>query len=125
VWRCPSLRSHCVAGAILVVASSVQLSNVVSRSRRYLRGNSLLVSQKFSQFFANQIRRPRPGRKWHLDEVHVLSKGEVFWLWRAVDEDSHMLDILMQRRRHKAAARKFLKKLLKKQGFAPGIISNR
>ena len=49
-------------------------------------------------------------------------KGEVFWLWRAVDEHGNVLDVLMQRRRNKAAAKKFLKKLLKKQGFAPRVM---
>ena len=80
--------------------------------------------RKFSQTFANQIRhrRPKLGRKWHLDEMHVQIQGEVFWLWRAVDEEGNLLDILMQRRRNKAAAKKFLKKLLKQQGFAPCVI---
>lgn len=80
--------------------------------------------RKFSQTFANEIRRrrPTPGSKWHLDEMRVEIKGEVFWLWRAVDEDGNVLDILMQRRRNKAAAKKFLKKLLKKQGFAPRVM---
>jgi putative transposase len=74
--------------------------------------------------FANQIRRRRPksGCKWHLDEMRVVIKGKVFWLWRAVDEEGNVLDILMQRWRNKAAAKKFLKKLLKKQGFAPRVI---
>lgn len=80
--------------------------------------------RKFSQAFANQIRRrrPKPGQRWHLDEMRVEIKGEVFWLWRAVDEDGNVLDVLMQRRRNKAAAKKFIKKLLKKQGFAPRVM---
>lgn len=79
---------------------------------------------KFSQAFANQIRRrrPKPGQRWHLDEMRVEIKGKVFWLWRAVDEDGNVLDILMQRRRNKAAAKKFMKKLLKKQGYVPQVI---
>lgn len=48
--------------------------------------------------------------------------GEVFWLWRAVDEDGNVLDILMQRRRHRAAAEKLMSKLLKRQGFAPRVM---
>ncbi len=80
--------------------------------------------RKFSQTFANQIRRRRPktGHRWHLDEIRVEIKGEVFWLWRAVDEDGNVLDVLMQRRRNKAAAKKFMKKLLKKQGYAPRVL---
>lgn len=54
--------------------------------------------------------------------MRVVIKGEVFWLWRAVDKDGNVLDILMQRRRDKAAAKKILKKLMKKQGFAPHIM---
>lgn len=49
-------------------------------------------------------------------------KGKVFWLWRAVDEDGIVLDVFMQSRRNKAAAKKFLKKLLKKQGYVPRVI---
>lgn len=80
--------------------------------------------RKFSQTFANEIRRRRLslGKKWHLDEMRVEIKGEVFWLWRAVDEDGSVLDILMQRYRNKAAAKKFMRKLLNKQGFAPRAI---
>jgi len=79
--------------------------------------------RKFSQTFANQIRRRRSklGRKWHLDEMRLVIKVEVFWLWRAVDEDGNVLDVLMQRRRNKAA-KKFMKKLLKKQGFAAHVM---
>ena len=54
--------------------------------------------------------------------MRVEIKGEVFWLWRAVDEDGNVLDVLMQRRRNKAAAKKFMKKFLKKQGFAPRVM---
>ena len=54
--------------------------------------------------------------------MRVEIKGEVFWLWRAVDEEGNVLDILMQSRRNKAAAKRFLKKLLKKQGFAPRVL---
>ncbi len=80
--------------------------------------------QKFGQQFANKIcrRRPQPGAKWYLDEMVILSNGEHFYLWRAVDEDGNVLDILMQRRRDKAAAKKFFRKLLKKQGFASRVI---
>jgi len=80
--------------------------------------------RKFSQTFANRIRRRRSqlGHRWHLDEMRVQIKGEVFWLRRAVDEDGNVLDVLMPRRRNKAAAKKFMRKLLKKQGFAPRVI---
>src|SRR5881275_616322 len=56
---------------------------------------------KFGQAFANQIRRrlPRTGDKWHLDEVAIKIAGAKHWLWRAVDQDGIVLDILVQCRR--------------------------
>src|SRR5262245_65503734 len=71
---------------------------------------------KFGQQYANQLRRrrPRPGDKWHLDEVFLMIHGVRHYLWRAVDQDGHVLDILVQSRRNKKAAKKFFRKLLKK-----------
>jgi putative transposase len=79
---------------------------------------------KFAQSYANQIRRrrPKPADKWHLDEVVITIKGKQYYLWRAVDKDGQVLDILMQRRRNERAANKFFRKLLKPQGFAPRVI---
>ena len=48
--------------------------------------------------------------------------GRQFWLWRAVDDEGEVLDLLVQRRRDKAAAVKLMRKLLKKQGFAPDVL---
>lgn len=64
---------------------------------------------------ANQLRRrrPRPGDKWHLDEVFFNIHGERHYLWRAVDQNGNVLDILVQRRRDKIAAKRFFRKLLK------------
>jgi putative transposase len=63
-------------------------------------------SLKFGQAFANQIRRrlPQSGDKWHLDEVAVKIAGVKRWLWRAVEQDGFVLDVLVQSRRNKAAA---------------------
>jgi putative transposase len=65
--------------------------------------------RKFGQQYAHQLRRrrPRPGRKWHLDEVFLTINGERQYLWRAVDQDRHVLDILVQRHRNKSTAKKF------------------
>ena len=52
----------------------------------------------------------------------VLIAGRQFWLWRAVDDEGEVLDLLVQRRRDKAAAVKLMRKLLKKQGFAPDVL---
>ena len=72
--------------------------------------------RKFGQQYANQLRRrrPRPGDKWHLDEVFLTIHGVRHYLWRAVDQDGHVLDILVQSRRNKKAAKKFFRKLLKR-----------
>jgi transposase-like protein len=53
---------------------------------------------------------------------HVLIGGEQFWLWRAVDDEGEVLDLLVQRRRDKNAAVKLMRKLLEKQGFAPDVL---
>src|ERR671916_918159 len=79
---------------------------------------------KFSQSFANQIRRrlPRAGDKWHLDEVAVKIAGKKHWLWRAVDQSGMVLDVLVQSRRDKQAAKRLLRKLLKKQIRPPRVM---
>jgi putative transposase len=79
---------------------------------------------KFGQAFANQIRRrlPRPGDKWHLDEVVITIAGKKHWLWRAVDQDGIVLDVLVQSRRDKKAAKRLLRKLLKKQMRPPRVL---
>jgi putative transposase len=65
--------------------------------------------RKFGQDYANQIRRRRPktGDKWHLDEVFLTINGKRYYLWRAVDQDDNVLDILVQSRRNRKAAKKF------------------
>jgi putative transposase len=79
--------------------------------------------QKFSGEVATKIRRRRKvSDKWHLDEVRIKIDGEVDWLWRAVDSEGQMLDILIQKRRNTKAAKELMKKLLKKQGFAPRVV---
>ena len=80
--------------------------------------------RKFGQAYANQLRRrrPRPGDKWHLDEVFLTINGERHYLWRAVDQDGNVLDILVQRRRNKKAAKKFFRKLLKGLTYVPRVI---
>jgi len=80
--------------------------------------------RKFGQPYANQLwrRRPQPGDKWHIDEVFLTIKGKHHYLWRAVDQDGNVLDILVQRRRDKRAAKKFFRKLLKGLSYIPRVI---
>ena len=71
---------------------------------------------KFSQEFANRIRRRLPctGDKWHLEEVAIKIAGAQRWLWRVVDQAGMVLDVLVQSRRDKHAAKRLLRKLLKR-----------
>jgi len=82
------------------------------------------TGQKFGQDDANRLRRrrPQPGDKWLLDEVFLTINGERYYLWRAVDQDGNVLDILVQSRRNKKAAKKFFKKLLKGLQYVPRVI---
>jgi putative transposase len=57
-----------------------------------------------------------------MDEVFLTIKGERRCLWRAVDQDRNVLDILVQRRRDKRAAKKFFRKLLKGLAYVPRVI---
>ena len=80
--------------------------------------------QKFGQTYANALRRrrPRPGDKWHLDEVFVTINGGRHYLWRAVDQDGNVLDILVQPRRDKRAAVTVLRRLLKDLEYVPRVV---
>jgi len=79
---------------------------------------------KFGQSFANQIRRrlPAAGDKWHMDEVVITIAGVKHWLWRAVDQTGMVLDMLVQSRRDTQAAKRLLRKLLKKQTRPPRVM---
>ena len=79
---------------------------------------------KFGQSIANQIRRrlPQAGDKWHLDEVVLKIAGVKHWLWRAVDQTGIVLNVLVQSQRNKQAARRLLRKLLKKQMRPPRVM---
>ncbi|MEZ7240289.1 IS6 family transposase [Rhodococcus sp. GXMU-t2271] len=79
---------------------------------------------KFGQAYANGLRRrrPRPGDKWHLDEVFIRINGEIHYLWRAVDQDGNVLDILVQPRRDAKAAKRFFRRLLKNLEYVPRVV---
>jgi putative transposase len=64
-------------------------------------------------------RRPKPHTSWHLDEVYLKINGRLVYLWRAVDAEGEVLDVLIQSRRNNWAALKLMRKLLKKYGFVP------
>jgi putative transposase len=79
---------------------------------------------KFGRLFARNLRRsrPRPDGVWHLDERVGRIGGRRLYLWRAVGSEGEVLDLLVQKRRDKAAVLKLLRRLLKRQGFRPQAI---
>lgn len=74
---------------------------------------------KFGPAIASNLRhlRPKPSQRWHLDEMMIRVSGKLMYLWRAVDDEGEVSEELVQPRRDKAAARKQMRKLLKKHGF--------
>ncbi|MZE56744.1 IS6 family transposase, partial [Streptomyces sp. SID5770] len=81
-------------------------------------------TRRFGPAYAKALRRrrPAPGDKWHMDEVFVKIQGRQRYLWRAVDADGNVLDILLQNRRDEPAARRFFRKLMKKTRSVPRVI---
>ena len=85
--------------------------------------------RKFGPLFARRLRHSHPklSRQWHLDEMVARIACEAVYLWRAVDQEGEVLDVLVQRRllaqrRDRSAALKLMHKLLKKRSFAPAIV---
>ncbi|MGO4740384.1 IS6 family transposase [Bosea sp. 2KB_26] len=79
---------------------------------------------KFGCSYARNLRRlrPAPADIWHLDEMVIRIQGRRLYLWRAVDSEGEILDVLVQSRRDKGAAPRLMRKLLKKHGFAPKVL---
>jgi putative transposase len=79
---------------------------------------------KFGPAIARRLRRcrSRPSNRWHLDKMVVRIAGRQMYLWRAVDHEGEVLDMLVQRRRDTRAALRLMRKLLKKQGFVPKLL---
>ncbi len=76
---------------------------------------------RFGPRYARNLRKQSPykGDTWLLDEVFVSIHGQRYYLWRAVDQDGDVIDILLQKRRNGAAAKKFFRQLLKGQQRSP------
>ena len=83
-----------------------------------------LWCQRFGPLFAGTLRRrrSRSADKWHLDEVQLKIKGRKHWLWRAVDCNGLVLDILVQERRDQEAAERFLRRVLEGEGVTPRVV---
>ena len=87
--------------------------------------------RRFGPMFANEIRRKRVDAmrqhthwRWHLDEVYVRVQGEMRYLWRAVDHEGEVLESFVTKDRDKAAAFKFMRKLMKRHGCAKAITTD-
>ncbi len=80
---------------------------------------------KFGAPIARNLRhlRPTPSHYWHLDEMVIVIRGRRHWLWRAVGNEGQVLDFLVQSKRNAKAASKLMRRLLKKQGWAPTRIT--
>src|SRR5258708_5482101 len=124
--RCPAeIISHCVWLYFRFALSFRDVEEMLA-----MRGVSLSYETvrewclKFGQTYANGLRRKssRPGDRRHLDEVFLKINGRLHYLWRAVDKDGDVLDILVQSRRDKKAAKKFFRKLLKGLRYVPRVI---
>jgi putative transposase len=119
-----------------IITHAVWLYHVFSLSLRdvelLLAERGIVVSyetvrrwcKKFGEGFAKCLRRrrPRPGDKWYMDEVFIRIGGVQHYLWRAVDQDGVVLDILVQRRRDGNAAKRFFRRLLKGLQYVPRVI---
>ena len=79
---------------------------------------------KFGKAYANQLRRRRArlGDKWHLDEVFIKINGTLHYLWRAVDQDGNVLDVLVQLHRNALVTRRLFRRLLKVVQYVPRVI---
>ena len=79
---------------------------------------------KFGPMIGRNLRNsgPQVYTRWHLDEMVISLSGKQMYMWRAVDGEGEVLEILVQPRRDKAAALRLLRKLLRRQGFVPTVI---
>jgi putative transposase len=82
--------------------------------------------EKFGAGFAHRVKaaRRKPGSTWHIDEMFVILRGEPYLLWRAVDEHGVELDILLQKQRDKAAAKRFFKRVLRSNPVPRKIVTD-
>lgn len=80
--------------------------------------------EKFGSQYARRLRtkRSKPSSTWHIDEVFLRIAGKRQYLWRAIDDEGEVLDILLQSRRNKVAAVKFLRRIIKRQQAAPDVV---
>jgi hypothetical protein len=120
--------SHCVWLYFRFALSFRDVEEMLAMRGVYLSYETVRVwCLKFGQTYANGLRRrsPRPGDPWHLDEVFLKINGRLHYLWRAVDQDGDVLDILVQSRRDKKGAKKFFRKLFEGVAVCPACDHHR
>lgn len=127
LYRCHRFPADVIAHAVwlyfrfplsLRIVEDLLAAHGITVSHQTIR----LWAEKFGRHFANDVRRRsarKLGNKWHLDEIVITIRGQRQWLWRAVDQDGFVLDVLVQSWRNAMAARRLMRKLLKGQGRSP------
>ena len=101
-------------------AETILAERGVVESHESIRAWGLRLGRAFAN--ALEKRRPRPGDKWHLDEVSIRIGGKLRYLWRAIDQHGTVLDVLVQGRRGAKATERFFRKLLKGLRYVPRVI---
>ena len=130
LYRCHRFPAEVVAHAVWLYCRfplSLRMVEDILAARGIVVSHQTVRSwaEKFGRHFANEIRRHSAGKlgdKWYLDEVVISIGGKKNWLWRAVDQDGFVLDVLVQSRRDAKAAKRLMRKLLKQQGHAPRVM---
>lgn len=86
-----------------------------------------LWTNRFGRHFADCIRRnrPEPNDKWHMNEAVITIGGKKFWLWRAIDADGDVFDILVQVRRNTKAAKRFFSRLVRQFGEPRVVVTDK
>lgn len=121
----PEIISHCVWLYFRFALSFRDVEEIMAE-----RGVTLTYETirewclKFGNTFAKKLKRNRSqtGDKWHLDEMFIKISGKPHYLWRAVDQQGNVLDILVQKSRDQHAAKRFFRKLLKGLEYVPRVI---
>ena len=135
VWQTPSMKKQTPSYRGFrfpseIISHTVRLYHRFSLSFREVeellaeRGITLTYEtirqwcQKFGPAYARKLkkRQGRLGKNWHIDEGFVTIQGEQQYLWRAVDQNGNVIDILMQHRRNRRTAERFFRRVLKGQG---------
>ncbi len=133
----PRLKGFCIPREIIAYAvwSYHRFALSTADVEDLLAARGVIVSRetvrlwvnRFGRHFADCIRRdrPRPNDKWHMDEVVILIRGKKHWLWRAIDANGNVLDILVQTRRNAKAAKRFFNGLVAKFGEPRVVITDK